>query len=109
MLLTEGGDEIAPLGDFFCHPNINKLFVIFILIFEPGLLYRKCYGEHVGFAMFWDAVLSWLARRGKLPDLEMMVNLGEWLPSHILKPVRAFQILQNVSCSLESEIIPTIS
>jgi hypothetical protein len=53
-------------------------------MFEPGLLYRKCYGEHVGFAMFWDAVLSWLARRGQLPDLEMMVNLGEWLPSHIL-------------------------
>jgi hypothetical protein len=66
------------------HPAIGLNFVLFIFIFEPGLLYRKCYGEHVGFAMFWDAVLSWLARRGQLPDLEMMVNLGEWLPSHIL-------------------------
>ena len=28
--------------------------------------------------MFWDNVLGWLARRAKIPDLEIIVNLGDW-------------------------------
>jgi len=48
-----------------------------LIIWRKGSVYRECYGEHVGFAMFWDAILGWLARRAELPDLEMMVNLGK--------------------------------
>lgn len=41
-------------------------------------VHRKCYGQHIGFSMFWDAVLGWLVKRAKLPDTEMLVNLGDW-------------------------------
>jgi len=41
-------------------------------------VHRKCYGQHIGFSMFWDAVLGWLVRRARLPDNEMLVNLGDW-------------------------------
>lgn len=47
-------------------------------ILQNGEVFRECYGQHVGFNMFWDNVLRWLARRAVLPDLEMMVNLGDW-------------------------------
>ena len=43
---------------------------------KDGEIFRQCYGQHVGFSMFWDNVLNWLARRALLPDLEMLVNLG---------------------------------
>ena len=46
---------------------------------KDGEIYRQCYGQHVGFSMFWDKVLDWLARRAVLPDLEMLVNLGIYL------------------------------
>jgi len=45
---------------------------------KDGEIYRQCYGQHVGFSMFWDNVLDWLSRRAVLPDLEMLVNLGDW-------------------------------
>jgi len=45
---------------------------------KSGELYRRCYGEHVGFSMFWDSLLGWLGRRTRLPDMEFMANLGDW-------------------------------
>jgi len=45
---------------------------------KDGEIFRECFGQHVGFSMFWDNVLSWLSRRAALPDLEMLVNLGDW-------------------------------
>ncbi|XP_075233192.1 protein O-glucosyltransferase 2-like isoform X3 [Lycorma delicatula] len=41
-------------------------------------IYRKCYGEHVGFKMFMDAILLSLTRKTVLPDIELLVNLGDW-------------------------------
>jgi len=41
-------------------------------------VYRKCYGEHVGFAIFMDAWLLSLARKVRLPDMEFFSNLGDW-------------------------------
>lgn len=41
-------------------------------------VYRKCYGEHVGFSMFMDQILLSLARKVTLPDVELLVNLGDW-------------------------------
>ncbi|KAK3085442.1 hypothetical protein FSP39_003355 [Pinctada imbricata] len=41
-------------------------------------VYRKTYGEHVGFKMFSDAILLSLTRKVKLPDIEIFVNLGDW-------------------------------
>ncbi|XP_059154251.1 protein O-glucosyltransferase 2-like [Physella acuta] len=41
-------------------------------------VYRKCYGEHVGFKMFGDAILLSLSRKMFLPDIEFFLNLGDW-------------------------------
>lgn len=41
-------------------------------------VYRKCYGQHVGFKMFMDNILLSLTRKMTLPDIEMLVNLGDW-------------------------------
>ncbi|XP_054285028.1 protein O-glucosyltransferase 2-like isoform X2 [Macrosteles quadrilineatus] len=47
-------------------------------VIRNNQIYRKCYGQHVGFKMFMDATLSSLARKVKLPDTEIFVNLGDW-------------------------------
>ncbi|XP_050399295.1 protein O-glucosyltransferase 2 [Patella vulgata] len=41
-------------------------------------IYRKTYGEHVGFKMFTDAVFLSITRKVKLPDVEFFINLGDW-------------------------------
>lgn len=41
-------------------------------------VHRKCYGQYVGFSMFMDEILLSLARKVELPDVEMIVNLGDW-------------------------------
>ncbi|KAK3749514.1 hypothetical protein RRG08_043420 [Elysia crispata] len=41
-------------------------------------IYRKCYGEHVGFKMFMDSILLSLSRKMVLPDTEFFMNLGDW-------------------------------
>lgn len=41
-------------------------------------VHRTCYGQHVGFKMFMDNILLSLARKVKLPDMEFIVNLGDW-------------------------------
>lgn len=47
-------------------------------IVKDNEIYRKCYGEYVGFKVFMDAILQSLARKVSLPDLELFVNLGDW-------------------------------
>jgi hypothetical protein len=41
-------------------------------------VYRKCYGQYVGFKIFLDAILLSLARKVYLPDMEILFNLGDW-------------------------------
>ncbi|KAH9507750.1 Protein O-glucosyltransferase 2 [Bulinus truncatus] len=41
-------------------------------------VYRKCYGQHVGFNMFGDAILLSLTRKMLFPDFEFFLNLGDW-------------------------------
>ena len=60
-LLSHGGSQC------WCH-----------YVVKGGEVYRQCYGQHTGFRMFWDSLLSWLVRRAVLPDTEIMVNLGDW-------------------------------
>lgn len=47
-------------------------------VIKDNIIHRKCYGQHTGFKMFEDALLSALVRLVKLPDTEFMVNLGDW-------------------------------
>ena len=69
-VFSQGGSQC------WCHYAVSR-----------GHVHRKCYGQHVGFSMFWDSVLSWLARRAVLPDLEIIVNLGDWpLVKNSVKP-----------------------
>ena len=41
-------------------------------------IFRRCYGQHVDFKMFVDAILLSLARKVQLPDMEFFINLGDW-------------------------------
>ncbi|XP_045191680.2 protein O-glucosyltransferase 2-like [Mercenaria mercenaria] len=41
-------------------------------------IYRKTYGQHVGYKMFSDAILLSLTKKVKLPDLEFFVNVYDW-------------------------------
>lgn len=48
------------------------------MILNVFQIYRKCYGEHVGFHIFSDSILLSLTRKMHLPDLEFIQNLGDW-------------------------------
>jgi hypothetical protein len=41
-------------------------------------VYRKFYGQYVGFKMFLDAIHFSLARKVYLPDMEILFNLRDW-------------------------------
>ncbi|CAH0748815.1 unnamed protein product [Diatraea saccharalis] len=47
-------------------------------VVKDNLIYRKCYGKHVGFNMFSDNILLFLTRKVSLPDMELVINLGDW-------------------------------
>ncbi|XP_012285005.1 KDEL motif-containing protein 1 [Orussus abietinus] len=47
-------------------------------VVKDNKIYRQCYGQHVGFKLFADAILMSLARKVQLPDIELFVNLGDW-------------------------------
>ncbi|KAF4519087.1 hypothetical protein B566_EDAN001679 [Ephemera danica] len=47
-------------------------------VIKNNQVHRRCYGEHVGFKMFWDNILLSLSRKVRLPDVELLVNLGDW-------------------------------
>ncbi|KAF9406309.1 hypothetical protein HW555_013264, partial [Spodoptera exigua] len=56
-----------PESTSFCHYAIKQ-----------NELYRNCYGKHVGFNMFSDNILLSLMRKVKLPDMDLVINLGDW-------------------------------
>lgn len=56
-----------PESTSFCH-----------YVVKDNEIYRDCYGKHVGFNMFSDNILLSLARKVMLPDVEMVINLGDW-------------------------------
>ncbi|XP_060809442.1 protein O-glucosyltransferase 2 isoform X2 [Amyelois transitella] len=57
----------SPESTSFCHYAVKN-----------NKVYRDCYGKHVGFNMFSDNILLFLARKVVLPDMELVVNLGDW-------------------------------
>ncbi|PNF41553.1 KDEL motif-containing protein 1 [Cryptotermes secundus] len=59
----------------FSHPGSMS---ICNYVIKDNQVYRKCYGQYVGFKMFLDAILLSLARKVYLPDMEMLFNLGDW-------------------------------
>lgn len=57
----------SPESTSFCH-----------YVIKNNQVHRNCYGKHVGFNMFADNILLFLARKVVLPDMELVVNLGDW-------------------------------
>ncbi|KAI4497223.1 hypothetical protein M0802_007707 [Mischocyttarus mexicanus] len=47
-------------------------------VIKNNRIYRQCYGQHIGFKIFMDAILLSLARKVVLMDVEFFVNLGDW-------------------------------
>lgn len=47
-------------------------------IIKNNEIYRKCYGQYVGFKMFVDNMLISIRNKVILPDLEFFFNLGDW-------------------------------
>lgn len=47
-------------------------------VIKDNEIYRNCYGQYTGFKMFADALLESLTRFVKLPDVEFVLNLGDW-------------------------------
>ncbi|VVC89633.1 unnamed protein product [Leptidea sinapis] len=69
-----------PESTSFCH-----------YVVKNNKLYRECYGKHVGFNMFVDNILLSMARKVRLPDLELVANLGDWpLVKKITEPLPIF-------------------
>jgi hypothetical protein len=46
-------------------------------VVKKNVIYRKCYGQYTGFSMFMDAMLTSLANKVHLPDVEFFMNLGD--------------------------------
>lgn len=59
----------------FDHPGGISLCNVVI---KNNQLFRKCHGQHTGFKMFIDALFKALVKLVKLPDVEFMMNLGDW-------------------------------
>lgn len=57
------------------HPNSISMCHYKIV---DNRIYRKCYGEYVGFKMYTDSLFAALTRLVRLPNTELFVNLGDW-------------------------------
>ncbi|XP_065578859.1 protein O-glucosyltransferase 2-like [Artemia franciscana] len=58
--------------------NVPGAYSFCNYVVKDNEVYRKCYGKHVGFNIFMDAILLSLLRKVRLPDMELIVNLGDW-------------------------------
>lgn len=47
-------------------------------VVKDNKLYRSCFGQHVGFNIFMDNILQSMLRKMVLPDIEFIINLGDW-------------------------------
>ena len=58
--------------------GLHVVIINTVFLFQDGEFYRRCYGEHVGFNTFMDAILKYILSQVKLPDLQFMANLGKF-------------------------------
>lgn len=58
--------------------NFTRTYSFCLYQIISNELYRKCYGEYVGFARFYDEILLSLLRKTKVADVEFVANLGDW-------------------------------
>ncbi|XKL61009.1 hypothetical protein PGB90_008066 [Kerria lacca] len=70
-------NEILPVVEKKLLNEPNR-FSICNYVIKNNSIHRFCYGQYTGFKMFIDAILLFITRKVRLPDLEMLVNLGDW-------------------------------
>lgn len=68
-------DTVKKIIDKFHRPESTS-FCHYVI--KNNDVYRNCYGKHVGFNMFADNILLFLTRKVYLPDMELVINLGDW-------------------------------
>ncbi|PAA67001.1 hypothetical protein BOX15_Mlig016306g1 [Macrostomum lignano] len=47
-------------------------------VIKDNELYRSCFGKHTGFTFMSDPLLLSLLRKFRAPDLDFILNLGDW-------------------------------
>ena len=75
-------------------------------IVKNNLIYRKCYGID-GFRFFSDKALASLARKARLPDLDFIMNLGDWPLANIRQNINLPIISWCGSNTTQDIVIPT--
>lgn len=79
--------DLKPFHNLDIRKNINKIIEKYHhpestsfchYAVKDNEIHRECYGKHVGFNMFSDNILLSLARKVKLPNMELIINLGDW-------------------------------
>ncbi|XP_023951503.2 protein O-glucosyltransferase 2 [Bicyclus anynana] len=68
-------DQVAKIIDKYHNPQSTS-FCHYVI--KDNQIYRDCYGKHIGFNMFADNVLLSLTRKVVMPDMELVINLGDW-------------------------------
>lgn len=80
-------EDLKPFKNVNMQNNMKKILAKYHLpestsfchyVVKNNEVYRKCYGKHVGFNMFADNILLFLGRKVVLPDIELVINLGDW-------------------------------
>uniref|UniRef100_A0AC35F7H5 Glycosyl transferase CAP10 domain-containing protein n=1 Tax=Panagrolaimus sp. PS1159 TaxID=55785 RepID=A0AC35F7H5_9BILA len=60
------------------HPNQSRAAAVCRYKLSSNEIKKYCYGEYTGFSMFSDEILTSLARKMQLPEIEFIQNLGDW-------------------------------
>lgn len=68
-------------------------------VIKNNQFFRKCYGHYTGFKMFIDSLFSTLINIVELPDMEVIVNLGDWplVSNNSVEPLSIFSWCGSVS------------
>lgn len=77
-LVSKGIPKFGAQYSSFCHYVVKK-----------NLIHRQCHGKHTDFKMFMDAILLTLTRKMRLPDIEFLINLGDWPLERSTDPKKA--------------------
>lgn len=59
-------------------PKFSKHHSFCHFVVKNNKIYRECHGKHTDFKMFIDGALLSITKKARLPDLEFLINLGDW-------------------------------
>ncbi|ESS31299.1 protein disulfide-isomerase domain-containing protein, partial [Toxoplasma gondii VEG] len=69
-------DRLRKDGPAFAAPNTLRTVIHYVI--KNNQIFRRHFGPLPGFQYFMDNVLLYLAAAVKLPDVEFLMNLGDW-------------------------------